>query len=158
MGPDTSPLTLGQIGLLPLGFALQSSVEEILFREWLLSLLFTFLHFSPRQHWATTPSSFLFSVFTCAWALRSGHIWGVMGWHAGWNGLLAVGLELPVRGPDAGLPALLVKLNPRGADLLTGGAEGPEGSLWCRIFFLLATTYMWWRPRKSQAEIAPEAA
>lgn len=175
LGPAlASPPALARIGLLLLGFALQSSVEELLFRGWLLSLLarkfnlvagvllsslvFTFLHFSPRQHWATTLCYFLFSVFTCAWAIRSGHIWGVMGWHAGWNWLLAVGFELPVTGLDAGLPALLVKLNPRGAVLLTGGTQGPEGSLWCSLFFLLATAYLWWRPRKPLAEAAPEAA
>jgi membrane protease YdiL (CAAX protease family) len=175
LGPAlTSPLALAQIGLLLLGFALQSSVEEILFRGWLLSLLarkfnvvlgvllsslvFTLLHFSPRQHWATTLSSFLFSVFTCTWAIRSGHIWGVMGWHAGWNWLLAVGFELPVTGLNAGLPALLVKLNPRGTVILTGGTQGPEGSLWCSVFFLLAIAYLWWRPLKPLADAAPEAA
>lgn len=171
LGPAlASPLALAKIGLLLLGFALQSSVEELLFRGWLLSLLarkfnvamgvlltslvFTFLHFSLRQHWATTLSSFLFSVFTCVWALRSGHIWGVMGWHAGWNWLLAVGFELPVTGLDAGLPALLVKLNPRGAVHLTGGSQGPEGSLWCSLFFLAAIAFLRWRPRKPASETA----
>ena len=61
-----------------------------------------------------------------------------MGWHAGWNWLLATGFELPVTGIDAQLPALLVALQPSGVDALTGGAEGPEGSYLCSVFFILA--------------------
>ena len=160
-----SPKALLSTGFLLLCFALQASVEEFIFRGWLLSVearkfnvpiavfltsaVFTFLHFSPRQHWATTTGVFLFSAFACAWALRAGNIWGVMGWHAGWNWLLAVGFELPVTGLDTGLPALLVKLNPRGSVLLTGGTQGPEGSIWCSVFFIVAIIYLRWRGRRS---------
>jgi membrane protease YdiL (CAAX protease family) len=61
--------------------ALQSSVEELLFRGWLLSLLakkfnvvvavivssalFAFLHFSRGQHWLVTVGTFLFGLFGC---------------------------------------------------------------------------------------------
>jgi hypothetical protein len=93
-------------------------------------------------------SSFLFSVFACAWALRTGQIWGVMGWHAGWNWLLAVGFEVPVTGLNAGLPALLVQLVPRGPALLTGGSQGPEGSLWCSFFFAAGIAYHLGRARQ----------
>lgn len=156
---------LASLGALLVCFAVQSSVEEIVFRGWLLSgiarklgvpiavlltsAVFTLLHFGPRQHWATTTSSFLFSAFTCAWALRAGSIWGVMGWHSGWNWLLAVGFELPVTGLHAGVPALLVKLVPRGSVLLNGGAQGPEGSLWCNAFFVAATAFVLWRSRRA---------
>lgn len=153
-----SPTALLGIGALLVAFALQSSVEELVFRGWLLSVtarklnvpiavlltscVFTLLHFGPGQHWATTSSSFLFSTFACCWALRQGHIWGVMGWHAGWNWLLAVGFELPVTGLNAGLPALLVELTPRGTVLLTGGTQGPEGSLWCNVFFTAGIAFL----------------
>ena len=79
-------------------FAFQSSVEEFIFRVWLLSsvtrrwnlvagivatsLAFTFLHYSPHQPLRVACLSFLFSVFACAWARRANSIWGVMGWHA----------------------------------------------------------------------------
>jgi membrane protease YdiL (CAAX protease family) len=155
---------LASIGALLVCFAVQSSVEEIVFRGWLLSgvarklgvpiavlltsAVFTLLHYGPKQHWATTTSNFLFSVFTCAWALRAGSIWGVMGWHSGWNWLLAVGFELPVTGLDAGVPALLVKLVPRGSVLLNGGTQGPEGSLWCNAFFVAGTAFLLWRSRR----------
>ncbi|PZS67638.1 hypothetical protein A7X76_14625 [Stenotrophomonas maltophilia] len=64
----------------------------------LVSLAFCSLHFSPHQPPLVMLSTFLFSLFKCAWTLRTGSIWGVMGWHAGWNWLLATGFELPVIG------------------------------------------------------------
>lgn len=144
-----SPAALGNIAFLLLAFAVQSSVEEILFRGWLLSVIarkfnivaavavtsivFAFLHFSPGQPWLVTLNILLFSVFACCWALKAGNIWGVMGWHAGWNWLLATGFDLPVTGLDAGVPALLVRLIPVGPDWLTGGAQGPEGSIFCAV-------------------------
>ena len=149
-----SPQSLLQVALLLPGFMLQSSVEEVMFRGWmqsvlarkagvavavvLVALVLTLLHFSPNQRWLVMLSSFLFSLFASAWALRTGNVWGVMGWHAGWNWLLATGFELPVTGIDAQLPALLVALQPSGVDALTGGAEGPEGSYLCSVFFILA--------------------
>src|SRR5262245_11841225 len=64
-------------------FALQSSVEELVFRGWLLSVLarkfnvpiavvvssavFSLLHFSRHQHWMVTSATFLFAFFCCAW-------------------------------------------------------------------------------------------
>lgn len=121
----------------------QSSVEEILFRGWLLSvvarkfntlaavaltsMVFALLHFSPGQAWLVTVNILLFSVFACCWALRAENIWGVMGWHAGWNWLLATGFELPVTGLDAGLPALLATLRPTGPAWITGGWAGTRG-------------------------------
>ena len=159
-GAFASPAALGAIALLLLAFTVQSSVEEILFRGWLLSvvarkfntlaavaltsIVFAFLHFSPGQAWLVTLNMLLFSVFACCWALRAGNVWGVMGWHAGWNWLLATGFELPVTGLDAGLPALLVSLRPTGPAWLTGGGQGPEGSIFCTAFFLagiVATAY-----------------
>ena len=159
-----SPGSLMHIGLLLLSFSFQASVEEIMFRGWLLSvvarkanvalavllvsLVFTLLHYSPHQAPLVTLVSFLFSLFACAWALRTGNIWGVMGWHTGWNWLLATGFELPVTGISSHLPALLVALRPLGSDALTGGAEGPEGSYLCNLFFIIAIVWMWKRGRK----------
>lgn len=161
-----SPGSLMHIGLLLLSFSFQASVEEIMFRGWLLSVIarkanvalavllvslaFTLLHYSPHQAPLVTLVSFLFSLFACAWALRTGNIWGVMGWHTGWNWLLATGFELPVTGISSHLPALLVALRPLGSDALTGGAEGPEGSYLCNLFFILAIVWMWKRGRSNR--------
>lgn len=166
VGPAfASPAALAGIGLMLLCFVIQAGVEEIIFRGWLLSaitrklglaaamvlvsLVFTFLHYSPHQHWLVMLSSFLFSAFACAWAIRAGNIWGVMGWHAAWNWLLGTGFDLPVTGFQVALPALLVKLVPQGTVALTGGAEGPEGSWLCSLFFAagIAVLWLWRRPK-----------
>ena len=121
------------IVLLLFTFALQSSVEELLFRGWLLSVLakkfnvpvavvvssalFSLLHFSPRDHWLASVGTFLFALFACAWVLRTRSVLGIMGWHAGWNWLLAIGFGLPLTGLDVGIPALLVDLQPVGPSL-----------------------------------------
>jgi len=152
---------LGAMAILLAGFALQSSVEEILFRGWMLSAIaakfgvviavvvsssvFTFLHYDPHAGWLFAINVFLFAVFACCWAMRTGNIWGVMGWHAGWNWLLAVGFEIKVTGLDAHLPALLVKMTPKGADYLTGGFEGPEGSVTCTIVLVAGIALLAYR-------------
>jgi membrane protease YdiL (CAAX protease family) len=166
----TSAQALLWIFLLLLGFAFQASVEEILFRGWLLSVLakkfnvflavllssglFTLAHLSPDQRWLVTVSNFLFAVFCCSWVLRTRNLFGVMGWHAGWNWLLAVGFGLPVTGIDVGIPALLVDLTPAGTDWLTGGSEGPEGSVVCIAYFVTTTLFMWLSPKREPAPVA----
>lgn len=159
------------IVVLLLSFVVQAGSEEILFRGWMLSagarrghpaiavglstLLFTFLHWSPRQAPLSTLVSILFALFTCAWALRAGNIWGVSGWHAGWNWMMGVGFEIPITGIDLDVPALLVQLTARGPELLTGGAEGPEGSVVCCLFLAAATVWVW-RRRPAGATAAGE--
>ncbi len=152
---------LTSIAILLVCFAVQSSVEELVFRGWLLSAIarkfnlalavilssavFCLLHFSPGQPWLVTLNLVLFALFACTWAIRAGNVWGVMGWHAGWNWLLATGFELPVTGLESGTPALLVQLSPVGPDYLTGGPQGPEGSVFCTLFFVLSIAWMLWR-------------
>jgi uncharacterized protein len=156
-----NPGSLINIAILLVCFLVQSSVEEIIFRGWLLSvitrrlnlifavalssILFTFLHFTPGQPWLVTGNLMLFAVFACFWAIASNHVWGVMGWHAGWNWMLATGFEVPVTGIDAHVPALAVALAPIGSDFVTGGAQGPEGSIMCTIFFACGIAFFAWR-------------
>lgn len=158
---------LMNIGLLALAFAVQASVEEIVFRGWLLSAitrklgivvavvlssaLFTLLHYGPGQAFLVTANVYLFALFACAWAIKTGNIWGVMGWHAGWNWMLAVGFEVPVTGLDAHIPALAVALHAQGSADITGGAQGPEGSIFCMIFFVAAIAGLLASRRSSEA-------
>ena len=153
-----SPTALMNIAILLLCFIVQAGVEEIIFRGWLMSVLarkfnvitavtvtcivFAALHFGRQTPWNDVVLSILFSLFACLWALKAGNLWGVMGWHAGWNWLLAVGFEVPVTGLDTKTPALLVKLIPQGSDYLTGGTQGPEGSLLCGLFFIVAIAWL----------------
>lgn len=148
---------LGTLALL-VGFGLQGSVEEVIFRGWLLSsmtrksnllvaiivssALFGLLHFDPNAHWLAHVNFTLFGLFAAAWVVKTGNIWGAMGWHAGWNWLLGTGFDVPVTGLDTGVPALLVSLQPVGDILTTGGDTGPEGSYICTLFFAVATSYL----------------
>jgi uncharacterized protein len=141
-----SPAALGWIALLLVGFTVQASVEEFVFRGWLFSTVmrrwnttaafiltsaaFTFLHFSPRTPLLMLAMTFVFSIFACAWVRRSNSIWGVMGWHTGWNWFGGTGFDVPITGLDSQLPALVVKLVPVGPTYLNGAGEGPEGSIY----------------------------
>jgi len=111
-----SPRALLYVGALLPCFALQSSVEEMIFRGWLLSglarkfnvpmgrvLELRCLHAPPLRPAANTgrppppPSSS--PRVACAWAIRSGNIWGVMGWHAAWKLAARRGLRASGHGP-----------------------------------------------------------
>jgi uncharacterized protein len=162
-----APSTLPGIVALLLCFAVQAGAEELLFRGWLLSVLarkfnlalgvtisaalFCALHYSPGQAPLATLNIFLFAVFAAALAWRSQRLWLAMGWHAGWNWLLAVGFELPVTGLDAGVPALLVALEPTAAAWLSGGTQGPEGSIACTLFFVAASVVLFFGHRRPAA-------
>lgn len=152
-----SPAALGWIALLLASFAVQASVEEFAFRGWLFSAVtrrwnvvagyiltgaaFTFLHFSPGKPLLPLAMTFVFSIFACAWVRRSNSIWGVMGWHTGWNWFGGTGFDVPITGLDTGLPALVLKLVPVGPAWLTGAGEGPEGSVF--TVALLAMASLW---------------
>jgi len=167
-----SPEALVAIAGLFAGFIVQASIEEIIFRGWLTSaitrrsnvicavvlssLLFTLLHFSRGQPWLVTGNILLFALFASAWSISSNNIWGVMGWHAGWNWILATGFDLPVTGLDAGVPALTVSLVPAGPDLLTGGAQGPEGSIVCTLFFVCGIIFFAWRIARKRRDLGSD--
>jgi uncharacterized protein len=150
-----SPAALGWIALLLAGFIVQASVEEFVFRGWLFSTImrrwnitaafilssaaFTFVHLSPRATLMPLVMTFIFAIFACAWVRRSNSIWGVMGWHVGWNWFGGTGFDLPITGLDTGLPALVVKMVPVGPAYLNGAGEGPEGSIYTLILLTAAS-------------------
>ena len=167
-----SPGALAAIAGLFVCFLVQASIEEIIFRGWLTSvitrrrnvivavllssLLFTLLHFSRGQPWLVTGNVLLFALFASAWSISSNNIWGVMGWHTGWNWILATGFDVPVTGLDAGVPALTVSLAPAGSDFLTGGAHGPEGSILCTLFLVCGIIFFAWRIARKRRDVGPD--
>ncbi len=169
-----SPAALGWIALLLAGFIVQSSAEEIVFRGWLFSAVmrrwnmtaafllsaaaFTFVHFSPRTPPLSLVMTFVFAIFACAWVRRYNSIWGVMGWHAGWNWFGGTGFDVPITGLDTGLPALVVKLVPVGPAWLNGGADGPEGSLFTLALLGVASLGLLLAPPRRQSGIDPANA
>jgi membrane protease YdiL (CAAX protease family) len=157
----SSPRELCFIAGLLASFAVQASAEELVFRGWMLSavarkfnvawgvglssFIFCLLHYERGQAPLVTLNIVLFALFACAWALRANRIWGVMGWHVGWNWLLATGFHLPVTSLDVPVSALLVHLVPTGSVVLNGGPQGPEGSITCTVFFAVATAWLAFR-------------
>ena len=150
-----SPAALGWIALLLAGFVVQASVEEFVFRGWLFSTImrrwnitaafilssaaFTVAHLSPRATLLALVMTFIFAIFACAWVRRSNSIWGVMGWHVGWNWFGGTGFDVPITGLDTGLPALVVKMVPVGPAWLNGAGEGPEGSVFTLALLTVAS-------------------
>jgi membrane protease YdiL (CAAX protease family) len=157
-----SPRSVLHAAVLLVCFGLQSSVEEMVFRGWLLSviarklgvvlgvllssLVFALLHYEGTgQPPIFTLNTLVFAIFACAWAMHRRSVWEVMGWHAGWNWMFATGFELPVTALDAHVSALLVRLTPNGSTALTGGAEGPEGSVACTLVLIAGVTWVAYR-------------
>ncbi|MFN7030054.1 MAG: lysostaphin resistance A-like protein [Sphingopyxis sp.] len=163
-----SPAALGWIALLLAGFAVQASVEEFVFRGWLFSAVmrrwnmtaafilssaaFTFVHLSPRATLPALVMTFIFAIFACAWVRRSKSIWGVMGWHVGWNWFAGAGFDVPITGLDTGLPALVVKLVPIGPAWLNGAGEGPEGSVFTLALLTVAGLSLLLLPRSREGD------
>lgn len=153
-----SPAALGWIFLLLTGFGVQASVEEFVFRGWLFSAVmrrwnmtaafilssaaFTLVHFSPRVTLPEVVMTFLFAIFACAWVRWSNSIWGVMGWHVGWNWFAGAGFGVPITGLDTGLPALVVTMVPVGPAWLNGAGEGPEGSVFTLVLPAVGTLWL----------------
>lgn len=164
-----SPAALGWIALLLAGFTVQASVEEFVFRGWLFSAVmrrwnmtaafllssaaFTFVHFSPRATLSEVVITFVFAIFACAWVRYSNAIWGVMGWHVGWNWFGGTGFDVPITGMDTGLPALVVKMLPVGPAWLTGGGEGPEGSVFTLALLAAGSLGLLLRARRQELTV-----
>lgn len=156
----------GWIALLLACFTVQASIEEFVFRGWLFSTIirrwnttaafiltsatFSFLHFSPRTSLLMLVMTFVYSIFACAWVRRSNSIWGVMGWHTGWNWFGGTGFDVPITGLETGLPALVAKMVPVGPAWLTGAGEGPEGSVFTVALLTLASLSFMMLPRSRE--------
>jgi uncharacterized protein len=167
-----TPAALGWIALLLAGFVVQASVEEYVFRGWLFSTImrrwnmtaafilssaaFTFVHLSPEATLLPLVMTFIFAIFACAWVRRSNSIWGVMGWHVGWNWFGGTGFDVPITGLDTGLPALVVKMVPVGSAYLNGGGEGPEGSVFTLALLTVAglSLLLLARPREGSGSVS----
>jgi membrane protease YdiL (CAAX protease family) len=163
-----SPAALGWIALLLAGFTVQASVEEFVFRGWLFSSVmrrwnttaafilssaaFTFVHFSPRTPLLVLVTTFVFAIFACAWVRHSNSIWGVMGWHVGWNWFGGTGFDVPITGLETGLPALVVKMVPVGPAYLNGAGEGPEGSVFTLALLTVASLILLLLARSRERE------
>ena len=170
------------IGVLMLGFVIQGSTEEILFRGWLMQLiasrhglwvaviansaLFALAHAGniepSKELFVGLANILLFGLFISLFAVREGSLWGVCGWHAAWNWLLGLGFGLEVSGQVIDTVPLITDLTaaPGAAWWLTGAAFGPEASLVTTAVLLAGTLALMVRGRTRDhgVEAAPVAA
>jgi membrane protease YdiL (CAAX protease family) len=152
------------IGVLMLGFIIQGSSEELLFRGWLMQLiasrhglwiavvansaLFALAHAGniepSNELYVGLANIVLFGLFISLYAIREGSLWGVCGWHAAWNWLLGLGFGLEVSGMKIdSLPLITDLAAAPGTDWwLTGGAFGPEASLVTTAVLLTGTVVL----------------
>lgn len=152
------------IGVLMLGFIIQGSTEEILFRGWLMQLiasrhglwlgvivnsaLFALAHAGniepSKELYVGLANIVLFGLFISLYAAREGSLWGVCGWHAAWNWLLGLGFGLEVSGQVIDTVPLIADLadKPGAAWWLTGAAFGPEASLVTTAVLLAGTVVL----------------
>jgi hypothetical protein len=72
---------------------------------------------------------------------RLGHLWWAIGFHMSWDWAESYFYGTPDSG---GVSAgRLMEAHSHGATLLSGGATGPEGSVWCGLVILLAAILVW---------------
>ena len=72
---------------------------------------------------------------------RLGHLWWAIGFHVSWDWAESYFYGTPDSG---GVSAgRLMEAHAHGAKLLSGGATGPEGSVWCGLIILLAAILVW---------------
>ncbi len=170
------------IGALMLGFIIQGSSEELLFRGWLMQLiasrhgiwiavvgnsaLFALAHAGniepSNELYVGLANIVLFGLFISLYAVREGSLWGVCGWHAAWNWLLGLGFGLEVSGMKIETLPLITDLTaaPGAAWWLTGGAFGPEASVVTTAVLLTGTVVLALRGRTRDhgVEAAPVTA
>jgi len=170
------------IGVLMLGFIIQGSTEELLFRGWLMQLiasrhglwiavignsaLFALAHAGniepSNELYVGLANIVLFGLFISLYAVREGSLWGVCGWHAAWNWLLGLGFGLEVSGQVIETTPLVTDLTgaPGAAWWLTGASFGPEASVVTTAVLLLGLVVLVVRgkTRDHGVEAAPAAA
>ena len=161
--------------ILMFAFILQSGTEEIIFRGWMMgriseryglaagifgnSLLFTLLHVETDSFASTAPvmiviftsMTMLFSIFLSLLVIHQKSILGAAAWHAAWNWIFITWFGLPTTGIELGLSPLVADLTPidSKAEWLTGGSEGPEGSIIALIVLGIGCAILLLRRRES---------
>jgi hypothetical protein len=137
--------------------AFAAANEEIIFRGYpfqrlvesvgapaailVLSGLFGAVHLgNPHASWVGAANTALVGLpFSVAY-LRTRMLWLPIGMHFAWNFVLGYVLGLPVSGLI--LPVSILKAEPTGPAILTGGPYGPEAGLLATGVILIATGYL----------------
>jgi uncharacterized protein len=126
------------------GYLLYTLARGIRFwpAAFLLAILFGALHKgNPGESpFGLVAAALIALVFSLSlW--RLGHLWWAIGFHMSWDWAESYFYGTADSG---GLSAgRLMEAHPHGATLLSGGATGPEGSMWAAVIILLAAIFVW---------------
>jgi hypothetical protein len=95
----------------------------------------------------------LFSVFLSLLVIKEKSIWGAAAWHAAWNWMFITWFGLPTTGIELNLVPLVSDLMPapEAAVWLTGGTDGPEGSVLALIVLALGCVWMVYSLRRNRS-------
>lgn len=138
-------VTIWPLAVLVLGWIIQGSTEEIVTRGLLFQSvgarngliwgmvasagMFTLLHgMNPNTSALFFANLAFFSLFACFYCLREGSLWGICGYHAGWNFALGNVFGFAVSGQEIGVDRVMA-FRDTGPEIITGGATGLEGGL-----------------------------
>lgn len=141
------------LAILP-GWIVQSSTEEIITRGWLMhiigakhrpiigfivsSVLFGFLHIlNPGVTYISIINIILVGLFFGLYVIHTQDIWGVCGLHAAWNFTQGNIFGFSVSGGSILSTDSLMSFTRQGGDILTGGAFGPEASVFSTIVLVI---------------------
>jgi uncharacterized protein len=102
----------------------------------LLSLGFGALHLeNPGENWVGILGAILIGFFFCFTLRRTGNLWFAVGFHASWDWGESYFYSVPDSGGVA--PGHLLHSSLQGPRWLTGGAVGPEGSVFLFVLLVL---------------------
>ena len=168
-----APAALIPVGALLIGFIIQGSTEELMqllaSRHGLVlavivnSVLFGLFHgmnIEPgRELYLGLANIVLFGLFISLYAAHEGSLWGVCGWHAAWNWLLASGFGLNVSGQEVPITPMVANLaDAEGAIWwVTGGIFGPEASVVTTGVLAAGTIFILIRGKWSRFGVEGEA-
>jgi len=98
----------------------------------ILSCAFGLIHLgNDHEQWRGLLAAAFIGFFFCLTLRRTGSLWFAVGFHAAWDW----GETFFYSVPDSGMvaPGHLLSSSLRGADWLSGGSVGPEGSVLCFV-------------------------
>ena len=160
-------LALDGVIVVFLGWMVQGAAEELLTRGWMMpvigarynrpwlgiiisSLYFGILHLCNNEISSIAILNlFLVGLFASLYTLHEGGLWGVCGFHSGWNWVQGNILGFEVSG-NPQVAGTLINLEEVGPDIITGGGFGPEGGLAVTVVLLISCGIMWWLGREKR--------
>jgi membrane protease YdiL (CAAX protease family) len=129
------------------------------YAAWIGSTLFGLVHTgNGGENWIGIFSAGAIGFIFCVGIYYTGSVWWAIGFHAAWDW----GLTYFYGAADSGNPAAghFLSVSPMGNELLSGGADGPEGSVLIipLLVVILAVLYVVWGRKKNALPATEESA